>query len=430
MNMEKLKHSQAFLRKRKMMAVMPLIVLPFITMAFWALGGGKGAKANITVNQKGLNLNLPDAKLKEENLADKLSFYDKADKDSAKMEEWMKTDPYYKQRTDTGWLPENELQTITQASASKYNQRLNNSPYQQTANNPEQKLMEKLALLQQQLNKQPDEQTGNTPMGNFENSTNNEFSSEVNRLENMMQTMNTGNGEDLEMKQLNGTLEKILDIQHPQRIKEKLQAKSEKQKETVFPITTQSQIASMSLLDTTGKGKTTLVNGFYGLQERNSLIIQNTSAEATVYGNQTLENGAVLQLRLATDIFVNGLLIPKGNPVNGIANLNNERLEIEINTIRYGNILLPVKLEVYDMDGLPGIYIPGSISRDVTKQSADNTLQLMELTSVDPTMKAQLAAAGVNTIKGLLSKKVKQVKVMVKTGYRVLLRDKNSNSVF
>ncbi len=428
--MEKLKHSQAFLRKRKMMAVMPLIVLPFITMAFWALGGGKGAKANITVNQKGLNLNLPDAKLKEENLADKLSFYDKADKDSAKMEEWMKTDPYYKQRTDTGWLPENELQTITQASASKYNQRLNNSPYQQTANNPEQKLMEKLALLQQQLNKQPDEQTGNTPMGNFENSTNNEFSSEVNRLENMMQTMNTGNGEDLEMKQLNGTLEKILDIQHPQRIKEKLQAKSEKQKETVFPITTQSQIASMSLLDTTGKGKTTLVNGFYGLQERNSLIIQNTSAEATVYGNQTLENGAVLQLRLATDIFVNGLLIPKGSPVNGIANLNNERLEIEINTIRYGNILLPVKLEVYDMDGLPGIYIPGSISRDVTKQSADNTLQLMELTSVDPTMKAQLAAAGVNTIKGLLSKKVKQVKVMVKTGYRVLLRDKNSNSVF
>ena len=427
--MEKFKHSQVFLRRRKMMAAMPLIVLPFITMAFWALGGGKGAKANITANQKGLNLNLPDAKLKEENLADKLSFYDKADKDSAKMEEWMKTDPYYKQKGDTGWLPVNELQTITQASASKYNQHLNTSPYQQTANNPEQKLMEKLALLQQQLNKQPEEQTENSAIENFENSNGGEFSSEISRLENMMQTMNTGNTEDPELKQLNGTLEKILDIQHPQRVKEKLQVKSEKQKENVFPITTQSQTASISLLDT-GKDKTVSANGFYGLQERSSLIFQNTSAEATVYGSQTLENGAVLQLRLATDIFVNGLLIPKGNPVNGIAKLNNERLEIEINTIRYGNTLLPVKLEVYDVDGLPGIYIPGSISRDVTKQSADNTLQLMELTSVDPTMKAQLAAAGVNTVKSLLSRKVKQVKVMVKTGYRVLLRDKNSNSVF
>jgi conjugative transposon TraM protein len=427
--MEKLKHSQAFLRKRKMMLIMPVIVLPFITMAFWALGGGKDAKANITVNQKGLNLNLPDAKLKDENLNDKLSFYDKADKDSAKMEEWMKTDSYYKQKIDTGFIPGNELEILSQASASKYNQHLNTSPYQQTANNPEQKLMEKLALLQQQLNKQPDEQTENSAKQNFENSNSNEFSSEVNRLENMMQTMNTGNGEDPEMKQLNGTLEKILDIQHPQRIKEKLQAKSEKQKENVFPISTQSQTASISLLDT-GKDKIISSDGFYGLQERSSLIFQNTSAEATVYGNQTLQNGAVLQLRLATDIFVNGLLIPKGNPVNGIANLNNERLEIEINTIRYGNTLLPVKLEVYDMDGLLGIYIPSSISRDVTKQSADNTLQLMELSSVDPSMKAQLAAAGVNTVKSLLSKKVKQIKVMVKTGYRVLLRDKNSNSVF
>lgn len=427
--MEKLKHSQTFLRKRKMMMVMPAIVLPFITMAFWALGGGKDTKANTTSNQKGLNLNLPDAKLKEENLADKLSFYDKADKDSAKMEEWMKTDPYYKQKADTGFLPVNQLEIISQTSASKYNQHLNTSLYQQAANNPEQKLMEKLALLQQQLNKQSEEQTENSTVGNIESPNSNEFSTEVNRLENMMQTMNTGNGEDSEMKQLNGTLEKILDIQHPQRIKEKLQAKSEKQKENVFPVTTQSQTASISLLDT-GKDKLTSSNGFYGLQERSSLLFQNTSAEATVYGNQTLENGAVVQLRLATDIFVNGLLIPKGNPVNGIANLNNERVDIEISTIRYGNYLLPVKVEVYDMDGLPGIYIPGSISRDVTKQSADNTLQLMELTSVDPTMKSQLAAAGVNSLKSLISKKVKQVKVMVKTGYRVLLRDKNNNSTF
>ena len=79
------------------------------------------------------------------------------------------------------------------------------------------------------------------------------------------------------------------------------------------------------------------------------------------------------------------------------------------------------------MDGLAGIYIPGAISRDVAKQSADNSLQLMELTTLDPSLKAQAAAAGINTVKSMLSKKVKQVKVMVKAGYRVLLRDKNIN---
>ncbi|MEO7984352.1 MAG: conjugative transposon protein TraM, partial [Bacteroidota bacterium] len=110
----------------------------------------------------------------------------------------------------------------------------------------------------------------------------------------------------------------------------------------------------------------------------------------------------------------------------GIASLNGERLEIEINSIKSDNNLFNVKMEVYDMDGLPGIYIQGAISRDVAKQSADNSLQLMEMTSLDPSLKAQAAAAGVSTLKNLLSKKVKQIKVMVKAGYKVLLKDKGN----
>ena len=120
-------------------------------MAFWALGGGKGNEPVIANEQKGLNLNLPDAKMKDENLTDKLSFYDKADKDSARLEEWMRTDPYYQQKEDTGYSPVNELELLTQNSASRYNQRLNASPYETSSNNPEQKLLQKLALLQKKL---------------------------------------------------------------------------------------------------------------------------------------------------------------------------------------------------------------------------------------------------------------------------------------
>jgi len=43
-------------------------------------------------------------------------------------------------------------------------------------------------------------------------------------------------------------------------------------------------------------------------------------------------------------------------------------------------------------------------------------------------LKAQAAAAGINTVKNLMSRKVKQVKVMVKEGYKVLLKDKNTES--
>ncbi len=412
-------------RKRKMMLVLPVLVVPFLTMAFWALGGGQGNVSTVVAEQKGLNLNLPDSKLKDDNMADKLSFYDKADKDSAKKEEWMRTDPYYQQRQDTMSVFKNELEQLTQNTASKYNQRLNTSPYETSGNNAEQKLMQKLALLQNEINKPQEVKSFDENTRNQTNSDS-EFSGEVNRLENMMQLMNKTDSEDPEMKQLNGTLEKILDIQHPQRIKDKLKEKSLQQKEVVFAVSKTYEADNISLLDTCKK-RIAKNTGFFGLENNQQDAVEDNSIEAVVNANQVLVNGAVIQLRLVTDVFVNGILIPKGNRVSGIVSLNNERLEAEINSIRYGNSLPPVKLEIYDMDGLPGIYIPGSINREVSKQSADNGLQLMELTSMDPTMKAQLAAAGVNTIKSLLSRKVKQVKVMVKAGYKVLLKDKNIN---
>ncbi|RYE47304.1 MAG: conjugative transposon protein TraM, partial [Sphingobacteriales bacterium] len=123
--------------------------------------------------------------------------------------------------------------------------------------------------------------------------------------------------------------------------------------------------------------------------------------------------------------YINGNLIYKGSFVFGTAALENERLLISIPGIRHGNNLLPVSLAVYDMDGLAGVYIPGSISRDVAKQSADQSLQGIEMMSLDPSLKAQAATAGIQAAKGLLSKKIKLVKVTVKAGYRVLLKDGN-----
>lgn len=338
----------------------------------------------------------------------------------------MRTDPYYKQHEDTSILPVNELEVLTQNSASKYNQRLNSSPYETSSNNPEQKLMQKLALLQKEINKQP-EASANENQNATNYKQDEELSGEVDRLENMLLTMNKTNTGDQEMNQLNGTLEKILDIQHPQRIREKLKEKSLQHKQVVYAVTTQPALANVSLMDT-NKIATNKLNKFYSLDPDKSVVEEGQAIEAIVHSNQMLVNGAVIQLRLATDIFINGILIPKGNPVNGTASLNNERLEVVINSIRYKNTLFPVKLELYDMDGLPGIYVPGSISRDVAKNSADNSLQLMELTTLDPSLKAQAAAAGINTVKSLMSRKVKQVKVMVKEGYKVLLKDKNNES--
>ncbi len=123
------------------------------------------------------------------------------------------------------------------------------------------------------------------------------------------------------------------------------------------------------------------------------------------------------------DVRINNHFISKNQFIYGITSLNGERLKIQFSSVRSGQNILPVSLEAYDLDGLAGIYIPGSINRDVAKQSTDQAIGSMNLATLDPSIGAQAAGAGIQAAKTLLSKKVKLVKVTVKAGYRLLLKD-------
>lgn len=404
-----MKRMQTSAKKRKMLLVLPVLVIPFLTLAFYAMGGGRGESAEAETRETmGLNLQLPDARLKEDKLLDKLGFYDKAARDSAKKQEWMRTDPYYK---ETMLVPESiaELEDLTESTASKYNQRIIASPFDGNSSKPEDHVMQKLALLQKELNK------NTTP--SYEESIDHrrsspELSGDVERLEVLMNRMSTGEGEDPEIKQLSTVMDKILDVQHPERVRSRMKEESSK------VLSNALRVSTVSTYDTSA-------NGFYSLDNGDSEI-QSNAIEAVVNENQTLVNGAVIKLRLLQDIYVGNQRISKGTFVYGMVGLSGERLQVEISSIRSGSSLYTVDMEVHDMDGLPGIHIPGAITRDVAKQSADNSLQMMELTTLDPSLKAQATAAGISTAKSLLSRKVKLVKVMVKAGYRVLLKDKAS----
>ena len=412
-------------QQRKLLMVLPLLVLPFVTLAFWALGGGKGQANKSSQNTTGLNLNLPDAKLKDEKNANKLSYYQEADADSLKRREAISNDPYYKDRITGVQYHGLATKEILQDSLNASMSGLNSTAYNAGADDKEHRIYQKISELNKQIN-QPVERENLSkytvhPLGEPENSA--AFTNNVDRLQGMMQQVNDKPETDPELQQLNGTLDKIISLQHPDIINEKIKNESLKNKQQIYTISKDFAPDNISLLDT-GKIQNK-INGFYSLEVTDNEAAHN-SIEAVVHEAQVLVNGAVVKLRLLNDFIINGIVVTKGNFVFGIAQIDGERLTIGIQSIRFHNALFPVKLEVYDLDGLPGIYIPGAISRDVAKQSADNSLQLMELSSMDPSLKAQVADGAINATKSLLSKKVKQVKVWVKAGYKVLLRDKNN----
>lgn len=390
--------SQKFLRQRKFLMVLPLLVLPFITMIFWSLGGGKGnAVQAATVGSKGLNTKLPDAHISEDKATDKLSFYQQADKDSVLRKQQIQNDPYYKD------VPESEKQMVKEQTVQQHSILLNNK---NGVDANEEKVNEKLQQLQTIIN-QPQQQP-QTSLTSVKEQNNNP---DINRLEKMMQTMKNDNNDDKEMQQLSGVMDKILDLQHPERMNEKLKEQSLKNKQQVFVV---------SLNDTVKHAK-----GFYSLEDNGSSVVHQNTIEAIVPETQTLVAGATVKLLLANDIYINGVLIPRNSFVYGTAILSNERLRINIASLRYKNNIIPVALEVYDIDGLQGIYIPGSINRDVAKESSNEAINALGLTTLDPSLAAQATGAGIQAAKTLLSKKMKQIKVTIKEGYKILLKDNN-----
>jgi conjugative transposon TraM protein len=388
------------LRKRKMLLVMPLLVIPFVTLAFYALGGGRGNEQAKISNE--LNLKLPSSSLKDDQALDKLSFYDKARNDSLKLAEWMRNDPYFKIK-DSSYQDSGELERLTELTASKYNRQLNPSPAGSFGSRPEDEVLMKLKLLQDELD--------NKPAPSKEKNKDNEFNSSVDRLESMMNSMKNQDGEDPEIKQLSTVMDKILDIQHPDRVGER--------KGNVQRSATNLYAVRNTAIDDSSSF------GFYELSNGLKDDAANASL-AVIHENQILVNGSIIKLRLVQDVFVNNEKIPRGNFVFGIVTLNGERLEVKINSIRSGNSVFDVLLEVYDMDGIAGIHIPGAITRDAAKQMSDNRLQMMELNTIDPSLKAQATSAGIGAVKNLLGKKMKMVRVMVKAGYKVLLKNKDS----
>lgn len=424
--MEQKTKSLKMLRRRKLLVVLPLLVLPFVTVMFWALGGGKMEAENTqAVEKKGFNIKLPDANLKEGLPLDKMNYYDQATLDSIKLDELIKKDPNYLSQSFQVDSTEGRSDVTFRKGSTGLNTLVYRDPN-------EEKVHQKLEALHKVINTPVVSPVKNRDYTKYTKSNETSMhSNDVDKLEQMMQSMNGQSGDqDPELQQLSGMLENILDIQHPGRVQEKLRKASEQQRGQVFAIATKTREDNISSLQSTSVNTTAFAgqsghNGFYSLDELASPDYTQNAVEAVIHETQTIVNGSTVKLRLANDIFINGIKIPKDNFLFGTASLKGERLAITINSLRYNNSLFPIDLSVYDMDGLSGIYIPGAINRDVAKASADRSMQTLGVANLDDSWGAQAAGVGIEAAKSLLSKKVKLVKVVVKAGYRVLLRDEN-----
>lgn len=423
--MEQETRTAKFLKQRKFLTVLPLLVVPFITVFFVLLGGGDNPAAHAaSAALAGFNQDIPTAVVKEQPL-DKMKYYELAEKDAADLLERQKNDPYYKGTSMDEYVHLNDAEVKTGYGTGG---NVNTSVYPgKHGDAPENKVLERLEKLNAAL-KAPEPETV-LPVSYNPNGGTAAVSKDMEKLEVMMQRMQQGNDqEDPEMQQINGMLERILDIQHPGRVQEQLRKTSEQRKGQVFAVSPykDSQVVSSLAVASQDQSQPVAIkqgNGFFSLDDEQAFPDRRNAIEAVIHEAQVLTSGSTVKLRLLNDIFINGVRIPKDYFVFGTASLNGERLEVSIDHIRFEASVFPVTMSVHDIDGMSGIYIPGAITRDVMKQSGDQSLQGLGMMSMNPSLGVQAASAGIELSKNLLSKKIKLVKVQVKADYKVLLVD-------
>lgn len=403
-------------RQRKMLLVLPILAVPFLTVFFWSLGGGKSSAGDKPVQKIGLNQSLPETAVPENGFS-KLNYYDRADEDSSRQQSLRDKDPFFmsEKTRDTGEFDYD----------FKDEDRLVKSSFK---NPHEEKVMDRLRALQLAVSEPPKSSVSQPKLN--ENKVYFNTDAEIKRLETIAASMAEPAQEDREMQQINGMLENILDIQHPQRVQERMKKEKRVRDGGVSNIAqpVKDNIIGYLANDKSNSGNELIANGFFSEESENQPGDDKNAITAVIAESQVCVNGSVVKLRLSQEILIEGVRIPKNTFVYGTAFLKGERLTLEINSIRYQNSVFPVELQLYDMDGLDGIYIPGAVSRDVAKASAERSIQPLGITSLDDSWGAQAAGAGVEAAKSLLSKKVKLVKVTIKSGYQVLLKEKKTNN--
>lgn len=101
-----------------------------------------------------------------------------------------------------------------------------------------------------------------------------------------------------------------------------------------------------------------------------------TFIKAIIDENITGYAGSRLRIRLLEDIKIGSKLLKKNNYLYAIiTGFADQRVKLQVVTVMYENNILPIKLSIYDVDGMEGLYVPSSQFREFSKELGDATVQ-------------------------------------------------------
>lgn len=141
--------------------------------------------------------------------------------------------------------------------------------------------------------------------------------------------------------------------------------------------------------------------------------------------------GARLRIRLLDDILIGNAMVRRGTYLYTlISGYEAQRVKLTISSVMINDRIFPIKLSIYDVDGMEGLYVPASAFREFSKELGGNTTGGMNLTmqqNSDALSQLYMSALQrmFTSTSQAVSKSIKKNKANIKYGTSVYLIDAN-----
>nr|WP_321411525.1 conjugative transposon protein TraM [uncultured Carboxylicivirga sp.] len=377
------------LTKNKQWLFPPLIVLPFLFLIFYLLGGGQGTDQTLSGKEAdGANYQLPEAD-RQIGILDKKEAYQRQEdwKEEQQVQWDVDTITVLQQVHLSDDLGEEDTQALIARHMKKQEESVRAALEQPTTIKDNKSTIELTVLKQARVQR---DKTSSTRPGIDPKSTNNTIKekSVASSFEAMESLINSHETLAREKDSLQ------LQLQQMQAARTEKNSNPERQ-------TIKAKVA---------------------VKPNQSTSMNQQAIMVTIMDDCTVRSGNRVLMRLEKDIQVENQLVKAGSLIYGLCKTENERLQLQVSSIPVRGSFLPVDLSAYDTDGIRGLYVPDHAARKVYQDVAGDINPSMLLTPEgQPLSYMGLNVAG--DMAQTMIKTVREKKVHLRKNTLVILRN-------
>ena len=165
--------------------------------------------------------------------------------------------------------------------------------------------------------------------------------------------------------------------------------------------------------------------GFYGFTGQSPPVAPNSTL-AVVDQTVTISPGEYVRLRLLEPLPFRGVTLPAGSVVVAQGSLQGNRMRLYVERLERDGYIFSAALSAFDLDGLEGIFVPGSAAADAARETAaqlgqQSTTGFTFSQRAQDAVATELASTAIQGISKYLGGRIRAVRLRLKAGHRVYL---------